>query len=87
MDVKLWMFGAYRGLVPQGELLVSLPPDAKIADVRAALTRALKEAHGSFDVDGLVKVSVFADKVAVLKDDAVVANRTELAVIPPISGG
>lgn len=87
MDVKLSMFGAYRSLVPRGELLLSVPPDAKVADVRAALTRALKEQHGSVDVEGLVKVSVFADKVAVLKDDAVLANRTELAVIPPISGG
>lgn len=87
MDIKLSMFGAYRSLVPRGDLLLSVPPDGKVADVRTALTRALKEQHGSVDIEGLVKVSVFADKVAVLKDDAVLANRTELAVIPPISGG
>jgi molybdopterin converting factor small subunit len=87
MDIKLSMFGAYRGLVPRGELLLPVPPDARIADVRAALIRVLKEQNDSFDVEGLVNVSVFADKAAVLKDDAALANRAELAVIPPISGG
>lgn len=81
MQIQVKLFAVARQLAGQEELTLPLPEAARVADVRQALVEQLPElaplgAHLLFAVD-----REYAG------DDVLVNQDSEIAVIPPVSGG
>jgi molybdopterin converting factor subunit 1 len=79
MRVKL--FAALREKAGTGELPVDLPEGATVADLAAALAKAIPEAAPL-----LVSVR-YAVNCAFAGPGTVIGQNDEVAVIPPVSGG
>ncbi len=87
MQIRLAVFGAFRGQVAQSDLTFILPDDARVRHLRAALKVHLRALHPAAGDDGLVERSAFADANEVLDEEAALAGRQGLAVLPPVCGG
>jgi molybdopterin converting factor small subunit len=84
MNIRLAVFGAFRAYAETGELALTLPEGATVADLRQAFRHALADKPSAA---ALVGCSVFADAEDVLGEDDRLEGRTGLAVLPPVSGG
>ncbi|OIR02019.1 hypothetical protein GALL_158770 [mine drainage metagenome] len=87
MQIRLAVFGAFRGALAQGELEFSLPDDARVQHLRQALKAHLRRLHPEGGDDALVDRSAFADVFEVLDEETPLAGRQGLAVLPPVCGG
>lgn len=86
MTVTLSLFGAFRDYDPSGAVQIEVPPEATIADLRAALDRHARE-HWSGYRPELLKASAFASSREVLRDREPLPADGLLAILPPVSGG
>ncbi|WP_395144563.1 MoaD/ThiS family protein [Armatimonas sp.] len=81
MIIRALFFGHYRDIVPSGELALSLPDSATIADAAAALaTTDLRLA----DILSRTRVAIGADFAT---PETPLKDGDELAFLPPMSGG
>ncbi|WP_394796457.1 MoaD/ThiS family protein [Armatimonas sp.] len=81
MTIHALFFGHYRDTVPSGELTISLPDSATVADAAAALaTTELRLA----DLLSRTRVAVGADFATA---ETLLKDGDELAFLPPMSGG
>ena len=86
-EIKVRLFGAFRNLKTDPEILVSVPKaPITLADFRTYLRLKLHSAEG-FDAVGLLEKSVIANDTTVLSDSDFVHLQDNLALLPPVSGG
>lgn len=86
MNVEIQLFGAFRDFDPAARVALELPPQATVADARAALhTHAT--AHWPAFRPALLRSSAFASEQRVLRDAEPIPDDGRLAVLPPVSGG
>lgn len=81
MRVKVKLFAGAREIADRSEIVVELASGARVAALRAALTRAIPA------LDPLVKRSMIAVNSEYANDQAAVLETDEVALIPPVSGG
>ena len=81
MTIRVRLFARARDLVGSGEINVEAPPGATVGDVRRALGETRPALH---DLLGRCAIAVGSDFAG---DDVVVTEKSEIAVIPPVSGG
>ena len=82
--VSLKLFGAFRQFGPETEVEMSVPDNARVTDLRAALARHYQ---GNDNALSLLKASAFATDQAVLDDDDDLPTHQPLSILPPVCGG
>ncbi len=86
MRIELQLYGAFRDFTGGDSLALELPEDTRVADLRNQL-QAHGEAHWPEFAQALLRRSVFASEIAVLRDFENVPQDGRIAVLPPVSGG
>lgn len=86
MNVQVSLFGAFRDLDPAARVILDVPEDAPVAELRRALEQYAIENWPDFAL-ALLRRSAFASEVAVLRDAEPLPADGRLAVLPPVSGG
>lgn len=81
MRVAVKLFAAARQLAGSEEVVVELPAEASVADMRAALV----EQHPALAT--LLRHALFAIDAEYVTDAAHIRVGVEIACIPPVSGG
>jgi molybdopterin converting factor subunit 1 len=81
MVVRVKLFARARDLAGVGELTVSLPEGATVADLRRALAVERPALAGLMTRSAIALDDDFAS------DDVVVRDGAEVALLPPVSGG
>lgn len=81
LDVNVRLFALARERVGRSEVTISLPEPATVADLRLALARAFPE------LAPIVPKAMIAVSAAYADDSEAIPPGSEVAVIPPVSGG
>jgi len=81
MIVRVKMFAAAREIVGSGEVVVDVPDGATVADVRDSLVAQMPELGQILPHARWAVAREFAGA------DVVVMEESEIALIPPVSGG
>ena len=81
MVVDVQLFAVARQVAGAATLTVDLPSTARVADLRRALARAAPALADLLPRMMIAVDSEYAD------DDRAILERSEVAVIPPVSGG
>ncbi len=81
MTITVRLFAAARARVGQSVVEVSLPAPASVKELRQALARQHPE------LALLLPHCVFAINASYANEDAAVAAESDVACIPPVSGG
>ena len=81
MRVTVKLFAAARDAVGNSEVTITMPDGATIADVRQSLGEAYPQ------VQPLVERAMFAVNARYAQDDDVIGEESDVACIPPVSGG
>lgn len=81
MRVTVKLFAAARDLAGTDQLAVELPKEATIGELREQMCQACPA------LAPLLAQVIFAVDAAYAADDATVSPDTEIACIPPVSGG
>ncbi len=80
-SVRVLLFGHYRDFAPSGAVALSLPENATVADAAQAL--ASRDARFA-DLLSRTRQAIGAEFVT---PETVLQNDSELAFLPPMSGG
>jgi molybdopterin converting factor small subunit len=80
-EVPLRLFAAARDLAGAETVAVTVPIDATIGDLRAALDEAFPRMRP------LVPHLLFAIGASYVKDDTAIDDAGEIVAFPPVSGG
>lgn len=81
MNVKLLLFAAAKEIIGENQLTLQLPPSADVG----TLKRTLVTEHPS--LSDLVLRSAFSVDQKYANNDTVINPQSEVAMIPPVSGG
>ncbi|HVT27156.1 MAG TPA: MoaD/ThiS family protein [Lacipirellulaceae bacterium] len=81
MKVRVKLFAVAKDLAGADQITVDLPNDATVSDVRAAIVAA----HPA--LEQIVPCALFAVGAEYATPDTRLNERSEVAVIPPVSGG
>jgi sulfur-carrier protein len=81
MRVTVKMFAAARDAVGQSEVVIEVPDGATVANARSALLSAYPQLRSH------VERAMFAIDARYAHDDDMIPKNTEVACIPPVSGG
>ena len=81
MKVKVKLFAAAKELAGAGELIVELPPEARLRDLRSVLARDKPS------LERILSHSLWAVGTDYVDDQAPLTDGTNVALIPPVSGG
>lgn len=87
MELTLSLYGAFRAYTNGQTMRLTVPSGTTVGELRALLERDLQCRHPGFNGNDLVSCSVFADERDILRDQAILADGTSIAVLPPICGG
>ena len=78
--VRVRLFAGVRDAMRSDEVLAQIPLEGTVADLR----RHLADAYPGVDLLDACRVAVDREFAA---EDAVIPERAEVALIPPVSGG
>jgi molybdopterin converting factor subunit 1 len=81
MNVAVKRFAAARELANQSEIIVELTPGADVSELRSALAATAPQ------LAPLSRRSLIAVNAEYAKEDALVNEGDDVALIPPVSGG
>lgn len=85
MTITVKLFGAFRQYATENPVQLELDTTATVGQVREAL-RAYAHANWTNFPDKLIDASAISTSAEVLRDGDTI-NETELAILPPVSGG
>jgi molybdopterin converting factor small subunit len=81
MKVRVKLFAAAKELAGREELLIDLPQPATIARLRQAVLTTVPA------LEGIVPHSLWAVGTEYVRDDTELNENSDVALIPPVSGG
>jgi molybdopterin synthase catalytic subunit/molybdopterin synthase sulfur carrier subunit len=81
MKVRVKLFAAAKEVAGCDELAIDLPPGAKVADLRAAVVDLMP------GLQAIVRHSMWAVGSEYVRDDTKLSEQSDVALIPPVSGG
>jgi molybdopterin converting factor subunit 1 len=81
MKVRVKLFAAARELAGRSELELDVDDPARVADIRHAIERAHPE------LQKIVRHALWAVDAKYAGDQTPVSERSDVALIPPVSGG
>jgi molybdopterin converting factor small subunit len=79
-EVQVRLFGSFRNFGDGQSLVVTVPDNATVVDLKNVLAGILK-------ANDLVAQSAVADETKVLSDHEPLRGRTKFAILPPVCGG
>ena len=86
ITLQVALFGALRQFSSEASIPLQCPPQATVGEVRQAIL-AYAQAHWPASALALIAVSAFASEQAVLREDQGIPENSQLALLPPVSGG
>lgn len=86
-EIEIKLFGAFRKYVPSGSIKVQLPEQFTAGQLKEIIKCTLQQRAVGFNESSLVYESVLATESEVLTEDALVSDRHNLALLPPVCGG
>lgn len=86
MKVEVSLFGAFREYEPGALVVLDIPADARVADLRSALS-VHGRVHWTGFKEGLLQRSAFASEACILRDHEPLPEGERIVVLPPVGGG
>ena len=88
MEIQLKLFGSSKLLSEEGTLLIKLPENSKIEQLRDSLEKIISEKHSKSNLGNLSKTAAFfSEKDEVINDNYQLKDNELISIIPPIGGG
>ncbi len=81
MTVRVSLFAVAKELAGRGEVAFELAPGATLTNVRRALVETVPQ------LGRVMPHALFAVDAEYANDDTVINEQSEIALIPPVSGG
>ena len=88
MEIQLKLYGSSKLLSEKGTLLIKLPENSKIEQLRDSLEKIISEKHSKSNLGNLSKTAAFfSEKDEVINDNYQLKDKELISIIPPIGGG
>ena len=88
MEIQLKLYGSSKILSDKDTLIVQLPNNSNIKNLRDILTKIISEKYSKSDLNNLPKTAAFfSEKDEVIDDSYKLKNKEFISIIPPIGGG
>lgn len=85
-DIEIEYFGAFSRFKDETPLILKMPANSTIQDLKTTLFNALSE----FDdgkLEGLIISSAIADDYRIYNKDETINKSGRFAILPPVNGG
>tara|TARA_B100000700_G_scaffold211214_1_gene232159 strand:- start:263 stop:529 length:267 start_codon:yes stop_codon:yes gene_type:complete len=88
MQIQIKLYGSSKLLSQNGTLLMELPENSNIGQLRNSLKKLINEKYSKNDLDNLPNsAAFFSEKDEIINDNYQLKNKELISIIPPIGGG
>jgi hypothetical protein len=88
MKIQLKLYGSSKILSNKDTLIVKLPNNSNIENLRGALNNIINEKNLKSNLNNLSKTAAFfSEKDEVINDNYKLNDKEFISIIPPIGGG
>ena len=88
MEIKIKLHGSSKMLSENETLLIQLPENSNIGQLRNSLKKLINEKHSKNDLSNLPNsAAFFSEKNEIINDNYKLKNKELISIIPPIGGG
>ena len=88
MEIQIKLYGSSKMLSENETLLIELPENSNIGQLRNSLKKLINEKHSKNDLSNLPNsAAFFSEKNEIINDSYQLKNKELISIIPPIGGG
>ena len=88
MEIKIKLHGSSKMLSENETLLIELPENSNIGQLRNSLKKLINEKYSKNDLSNLSNsAAFFSEKNEIINDNYKLKNKELISIIPPIGGG
>ena len=88
MEIQIKLYGSSKMLSEKETLLIELPENSNIGQLRNSLKKLINEKHSKNDLSNLPNsAAFFSEKNEIINDNYKLKNKELISIIPPIGGG
>lgn len=85
--IEIKLFGAFRRYVPTGKITLQIDRQHTARQLKAKIHDVLQSEIPAYNEQSLVFESALATEVEILPEEALVDEKCNLALLPPVCGG
>ena len=88
MEIKIKLYGSSKMLSENETLLIELPENSNIGQLRNSLKKLINERYSKNNLGNLPNsAAFFSEKDEIINDNYQLKNKELISIIPPIGGG
>ena len=88
MEIQLKLYGSSKALSENETLLIKLPENSDIGQLRNSLKKLISEKYSQSNLHSLSNsAAFFSEKNEIINDNYKLKNKELISIIPPIGGG
>ena len=88
MEIKIKLHGSSKMLSENETLLIELPENSNIGQLRNSLKKLINEKYSKNNLKNLPNsAAFFSEKNEIINDNYKLKNKELISIIPPIGGG
>ena len=88
MEIKIKLHGSSKMLSENETLLIELPENSNIGQLRNSLKKLINEKYTKNNLNNLSNsAAFFSEKNEIINDNYKLKNKELISIIPPIGGG
>tara|TARA_B100001741_G_scaffold228191_1_gene189754 strand:+ start:32 stop:298 length:267 start_codon:yes stop_codon:yes gene_type:complete len=88
MEIQIKLYGSSKLLSESETLLIKLPENSNIGQLRSSLKKFIDENYSKSNLDNLSNsAAFFSDRNEIVNDSYQLKNKELISIIPPIGGG
>jgi len=88
MEIKIKLHGSSKMLSENETLLIKLPENSNIGQLRNSLKKLINEKYSKNNLNNLSNsAAFFSEKNEIINDNYKLKNKELISIIPPIGGG
>ena len=88
MEIKIKLYGSSKMLSENETLLIELPANSNIGQLRNSLKKLINEKYAKNNLSNLPNsAAFFSEKNEIINDNYKLKNKELISIIPPIGGG
>ena len=88
MEIQIKLYGSSKLLSESETLLIKLPENSNIGQLRSSLKKFINENYSKSNLDNLSNsAAFFSDRNEIVNDSYQLKNKELISIIPPIGGG
>ncbi len=88
MEIKIKLHGSSKMLSESETLLIKLPENSNIGQLRNSLKKLINEKYSKNNLSNLSNsAAFFSEKNEIINDNYKLKNKELISIIPPIGGG